>query len=98
MRHINAAFPALIERDSPAMRAAVKAYKAGFGAEPVFMRSGGSIPIVSLFQKEIPGAPVVMMGYGLPDDGIHAPNEKFSLDHFRKGIQTCIHYLKALAE
>jgi acetylornithine deacetylase/succinyl-diaminopimelate desuccinylase-like protein len=96
VRKISAGWPALIERDSSAVRAAAKAYEAGFGAAPVFLRSGGSIPIVPLFQQAI-GAPVVLMGYGLPDDNIHSPNEKFTLENFRKGIQTCIHYLKALA-
>jgi acetylornithine deacetylase/succinyl-diaminopimelate desuccinylase-like protein len=96
VRKLSVGRPAVIELDTPAVQAAAKAYQASFGAAPVFLRGGGSIPIVSLFQQAI-GAPVVLMGYGLPDDNIHSPNEKFTLESFRKGIQTCIHYLKALA-
>lgn len=93
---INAGWPALIDRDAPEMQAAAKAFEAGFGAAPVYIRGGGSIPIVALFQEVLPDAPVVLMGYGLPDDNIHSPNEKFTLENFRKGIQTSIHYLKLL--
>ncbi len=68
-----------------------------FGKEPVLMRTGGSIPVVGDFQK-ILKAPVIMMGFGLPDDNLHAPNEKYCLDHFYKGIQTIIHYFSILGE
>ncbi|MBN1285948.1 MAG: dipeptidase [Anaerolineae bacterium] len=94
---VTAAQPALIDRKSPAMQAAARAFEAGFGAKPVFIRGGGSIPIVALFQEAMPGVPVAMMGYGLPDDSGHSPNEKFTLANFRKGITTSIHYLKLLA-
>jgi acetylornithine deacetylase/succinyl-diaminopimelate desuccinylase-like protein len=87
--------PALIKRDVPAMTAAAAAYKAGFGAEPVFARAGGSIPVVAVFQQVL-GTPVILMGFGLPDDGVHAPNEKFTLENLRKGIQTAIHFHKEL--
>lgn len=77
---------------NPMMQAAVQAYKQGWGYEPIFMREGGSIPIVAHMQENI-GAPVVMMGFGLNTDNLHAPNEHFSLDHFQRGIQTSIHFM-----
>lgn len=85
--------PALVNRKHPAMRAALAAYQHGFGVLPVFVRSGGSIPIVNEFQ-ELLGAPTVLMGFALPDDRIHAPNEKFHLQNFFKGIETCICFLQ----
>jgi acetylornithine deacetylase/succinyl-diaminopimelate desuccinylase-like protein len=84
--------PALVNRNHPAVQAAVLAYKKGFGTAPVFVRSGGSIPVVNTFQ-EILGIPAVLMGFGLPDDHIHGPNEKFHLPIFYKAIETSIWYL-----
>jgi acetylornithine deacetylase/succinyl-diaminopimelate desuccinylase-like protein len=89
--------PALVDRNHPAVRAAVLAYKKGFGALPVFLRSGGSIPVVATFQ-EILGCPVVLMGFGLPDDHIHGPNEKFHLPNFYNAIATSIWYLAVAAK
>jgi acetylornithine deacetylase/succinyl-diaminopimelate desuccinylase-like protein len=97
VRAISMAKPALIDRRHPAMRAAAVAYRRGFGAEPVFLRSGGTIPIVNTFQ-EVLGIPTVLLGFALPDDRMHAPNEKFHLPNFHKGIATCIHFLAAVAE
>jgi acetylornithine deacetylase/succinyl-diaminopimelate desuccinylase-like protein len=91
-----AARPALIERTHPALRAAARAYRRGFGAAPVFLRSGGTIPVVNTFQ-ELLGLPTVLMGFALPDDRMHAPNEKFHLPNFFKGIETSIHFLSAVA-
>jgi acetylornithine deacetylase/succinyl-diaminopimelate desuccinylase-like protein len=82
----------LIDRRHPVMRAAARAYEHGFGASPVFLRSGGTIPIVNHFQ-ELLGAPTALMGFALPDDRIHAPNEKFHLPNFYRGIATCIRFL-----
>jgi acetylornithine deacetylase/succinyl-diaminopimelate desuccinylase-like protein len=58
----------------------------------VFVRSGGSIPVVNTFQ-EVLGIPAVLMGFGLPDDHIHGPNERFHLPIFYKAIETSIWYL-----
>jgi acetylornithine deacetylase/succinyl-diaminopimelate desuccinylase-like protein len=80
--------PALIARRHPSLRAAATAYRQGFGAEPIFLRSGGSIPIVNTFQEML-GLPVVLMGFALPDDGMHGPNERFYLPNFFNGIATC---------
>ena len=88
---------ALIDRDTPPMRAAAAAYEATFGRPPVFMREGGSIPVVSDFGDQL-GLPTVLMGFGLPGDRIHSPNERFYLPNFSKGIETSIRYLALLAE
>lgn len=88
--------PALVDRNHPAVRAAAFACKKGFGAFPVFLRSGGSIPVVNAFRESL-GIPTVLMGFGLPDDHIHAPNEKFHLPNFYRGIETSIWYLTAVA-
>lgn len=87
----------LVDLNEPAIQAAAQAYQAGFDVAPLFMRGGGTLPIVADFQ-DILGAPVVMMGFGLPDDNAHAPNEKLSLNLFRRGIETVIHYLALLPE
>jgi len=97
VRVLSSAKPALLRRDHPSMRAAAFAYRKGFGSPPVFLRSGGAIPVVSTFQ-EILGIPTVLMGFGLPGDRIHAPNEKFHLPNFYNGIATCIWFLAAAAE
>ena len=79
----------------PAIEAAAVAYKQGFGRRPVFLREGGTLPIVALLNKVL-RIPVVMMGFGLPDDGLHAPNEKFHLPNFYRGIETAIHFYDIL--
>ena len=92
VRTMSPIYPALVNRWHPAVQAAALAYKKGFGTLPVFVRSGGSIPVVNTFQ-EILGIPAVLMGFGLPDDHIHSPNEKFHLPNFYKAIETSIWYL-----
>jgi acetylornithine deacetylase/succinyl-diaminopimelate desuccinylase-like protein len=93
---IHHAEPVLLPTDTPYMQAAIAALEKVFGREPVLMRSGGSIPIVSLFSKVL-GVPSVMMGFGLPDDNLHAPNEKMKLDNVFKGIDASSEYLRMLA-
>jgi acetylornithine deacetylase/succinyl-diaminopimelate desuccinylase-like protein len=88
--------PAVTERNHPAASAAAVAYQKGFGAAPVFVRSGGTIPVVNLF-REMLGIPSVLMGFALPDDGLHGPNEKFHLPTFFKAIATSIHFLTEVA-
>ena len=75
----------------PAMKAASAAYSEAFGCEPVFMREGGSIPVVGQFQEFL-GLETVLMGFGLPDDKIHAPNERFYLPNYYRGIETSIRF------
>ncbi len=89
--------PALVNRNHPAVRAAVFAYRKGFGATPVFLRSGGSIPVVTSLQEML-GIPVVLMGFGLPDDHIHAPNERLYLPNFYNAIKTSVWYLALAAK
>ncbi|HEV2417832.1 MAG TPA: dipeptidase [Terriglobia bacterium] len=77
------------------VKAAAQAMEEVFKKKAVFMRSGGSIPIAGLFGKHL-HAPVVMMGFGLPDDNLHAPNEKFHLANFYHGIEAVGRYLELL--
>jgi acetylornithine deacetylase/succinyl-diaminopimelate desuccinylase-like protein len=87
-----AAMPAVIDRRHPAIRAAAAAYRRGFGVAPRFLRCGGTIPIVNLVQDKL-GIPTVLMGFALPDDRLHGPNEKMHLPTFFKGIATSIAFL-----
>jgi acetylornithine deacetylase/succinyl-diaminopimelate desuccinylase-like protein len=89
--------PALIPFDLPEMRAASRAYAKAWGHEPVFTRGGGSIPIVADI-ADMMKIPVVMMGYGLDSDGLHAANEHYTIEMFHRGIETAIVYLEELAE
>jgi acetylornithine deacetylase/succinyl-diaminopimelate desuccinylase-like protein len=97
VRLVTTGEPALVPFDLPEMQAAARAYEKGWGATPVFTRGGGSIPVVADFIK-LMELPVVMMGYGLDTDGLHAPNEHFSLEMFQRGIETAIVYLEELAQ
>jgi acetylornithine deacetylase/succinyl-diaminopimelate desuccinylase-like protein len=89
--------PALISFNLPEMQAAARAYERAWGATPTFTRGGGSIPVVADFYN-LMKIPVVMMGYGLDSDGLHAPNEHYSLEMFGRGIETAIVYLEELAQ
>ncbi len=80
----------------PAMLAAARAYRKGFGASPLFLRSGGTIPVVNQFQRVL-DIPTVLMGFALPDDRMHGPNEKFHLPNFYRGIETSIWFLHEIA-
>ena len=87
---------ALFPFDTPEMQAASRAYEKGWGVRPIFTRGGGSIPVVAEI-ADLMNIPVVMMGYGLDDDGLHSPNERFSIEMFHRGIETAIVYLEELA-
>lgn len=89
--NLGGGFSALADLNDPSMQAGISAYEKGFGARPVFMREGGSIPVVADIQKHV-GIPVVLMGFGLPDDGIHGPNEHLGIEMFHKAIDTAIHF------
>ena len=97
VRLITTGKAALFPFDIPEMQAAARAYEKGWGATPVFTRGGGSIPVVAEI-ADLMGIPVVMMGYGLDDDGLHSPNERFSIEMFARGIETAIVYLEELVE
>jgi acetylornithine deacetylase/succinyl-diaminopimelate desuccinylase-like protein len=92
---IHSAAPSLVNPDNPFIHAAAAALEEAFGAKTVYMRSGGSIPIVGLFQAHL-GIPSVLMGFGLPDDNLHSPNEKFHVPNFYRGIATVARYLERL--
>ena len=68
-----------------------------FGKEPIPVRSGGSIPIVALFESEL-GLKSILMGFGLDSDAIHSPNEHYGLFNFYKGIETIPYFFKYFAE
>jgi len=87
--------PAVVDRGHPAIRAAAAAYRRGFDAEPVFIRCGGTIPIVGVLQETL-GIPVALMGFALPDDRMHAPNEKVHLPNLFRGVTTAIWFLNDL--
>ena len=93
VRVLSAAPAVLVNPDHPAIRTAADAFAAAFGKPTVFIRSGGSIPIVGEFAQHL-GIPSVLMGFGLPDDGLHGPNEKFLLENYYKGIMTVAHFLE----
>ncbi|MGY8914998.1 MAG: dipeptidase [Flavobacteriales bacterium] len=78
-------------------KAAAKAYEATFGKTPIPQRSGGSIPIVSLFEKEL-NSKTILMGFGLDSDAIHSPNEHFGVWNYLKGIETIPHFYKHFTE
>jgi acetylornithine deacetylase/succinyl-diaminopimelate desuccinylase-like protein len=84
-----------VNPDNRFIRTAAGVMSEVFGRETVYIRSGGSIPIVGLFDEHLK-APSVMMGFGLPDDRIHAPNEKFYLPNFFRGIDAVARYLERL--
>jgi len=87
--------PSLTNPNNRFIHAAAEALRETFGKETVYIRSGGSIPIVGVFDRYL-GIPSVMMGFGLPDDNLHAPNEKFHLPNFYRGIETVARYLELL--
>jgi len=89
--------PYMTPLDSPAYRAAEKAIESSFGKKPVPVRGGGSIPICSLFEKEL-GIKIVFMGFGLDSDNLHSPNEKYNIENFYKGIETIPFFHQYFAE
>ncbi len=97
VRALHGGEPAIVDRDSPMMEAASKAYAEAFGKAPLLVRRGGSIPVVAKFQS-ILGIETILMGFGLPDDRLHSPNEKFHLPNFYRGIETNIHFMSLLGE
>jgi acetylornithine deacetylase/succinyl-diaminopimelate desuccinylase-like protein len=92
VRLIHSGDPIVVSTDNPYVRAATSAMHDVFAKETVFVRGGGSIPIVGDFIREL-HIPTLMMGFGLPDDNLHAPNEKFHLANFHRGIESIIRFL-----
>ena len=73
--------------DSKGYQAASKAVETTFGKAPIPVRGGGSIPICSILEKEL-GIKIVFMGFGLDNDNLHSPNEKYNIENYFKGIET----------
>jgi len=83
----------MVNPDHPAIHVAAQAFRDILGKETVFIRSGGSIPIVGDFAKHL-GIPTILMGFGLPDDGLHSPNEKYKVANYYAGIMTIAHFFE----
>jgi acetylornithine deacetylase/succinyl-diaminopimelate desuccinylase-like protein len=83
----------MVNPDHPAIHIAAQAFRDILGKETVFIRSGGSIPIVGDFAKHL-GIPTILMGFGLPDDGLHSPNEKYKVANYYAGIMTIAHFFE----
>jgi acetylornithine deacetylase/succinyl-diaminopimelate desuccinylase-like protein len=88
--------PVLTGIDHPGVRAAQAAYRSAFGAEPVFVREGGSIPVTVDFQEAL-HPHLLVSGFGLPGDALHSPNERYSLDQYHRGTEMVLHLMWELA-
>ncbi len=97
VRLIHSGDAIVIGTDNPYIRAATQALRSVWGKETVFIRSGGSIPIVGDFERHLQ-IPTVMMGFGLPDDNLHAPNEKFHIANFHRGIESVVAFFQELGQ
>jgi len=86
----------VVSLDSPYVAAAQRAIEQGFGRRPVFMREGGSIPVVSTF-RELLGVDTLLLGWGLDDDNTHSPNEKFCLADYHRGIKASAHLWREIS-
>jgi acetylornithine deacetylase/succinyl-diaminopimelate desuccinylase-like protein len=95
VRMIHSGDPIVVSTDNPYVQAATGAMREVFGTETVFVRGGGSIPIVGDFVRELK-IPTLMMGFGLPDDNLHAPNEKFHLANFHRGIESIVRFFNSV--
>jgi acetylornithine deacetylase/succinyl-diaminopimelate desuccinylase-like protein len=93
VRLIHSGDPIVVSTDNLYVEKATEAMRTVFQKDTVFVRGGGSIPIVGDFVREL-GMPTVMMGFGLPDDNLHAPNEKFNLNNFHRGIESIVRWLE----
>ena len=96
-RALHSAAPSLVDPDNRYIQASAEAMKQIVGKETVYIRSGGSIPIVGLFDRHL-GIPSVMMGFGLPDDNLHAPNEKMYLPNVFRGVEAVSRYLEIVGQ
>ena len=83
--------------DHPGVEAASRAYEAAYGARPVLVREGGSIPVTADFQEAL-GSHMLVTGFGLPGDALHSPNEKYSLDQYFRGIEMLLHLMENLRD
>lgn len=96
-KNLHGGNPVMIQRDGKAIKSAMNALRRTYNKEAVFMREGGSIPIVNTFTLAL-NAPVVLMGFGLPGDNIHSPNESFAVENFYGGIETSINFIEEISK
>lgn len=89
--------PVLVRRDTAGARAAEKAMEETFGVKPVWKLEGGSVPVVSMMQQML-GVESILMGFGLPDDNFHGPNEKLYLPNYYRGVETYIRFFDHVAQ
>jgi acetylornithine deacetylase/succinyl-diaminopimelate desuccinylase-like protein len=97
VRRLHGGEPAITPIDSPGVQAAAAALHKGFGKKPLFQGEGGSIPIVVQFKKLL-GLDTVLLGFGVPDENAHAPNEFINLENFFGGIRTTAHFYNELPD
>ncbi len=95
VRELHGGEPAITPIDSAGVKAAIAALEKGFGKKPLYQREGGSIPIVVDFKKRL-GLDTVLLGFGLPDENAHAPDEFLDLENFYGGIRTVVHFMNEL--
>jgi acetylornithine deacetylase/succinyl-diaminopimelate desuccinylase-like protein len=96
VRVLSASPGLVVNPGHPAIDVAARAFGEVFGKQTVFIRSGGSIPIVGDFANHL-GIPTILMGFGLPDDGLHSPNEKYKVENYYLGIMTIAHFFEQYA-
>ncbi len=95
--YLHGAKAVVVEAEGPLVDAALDAMEDVWGARPVRIREGGSIPIVATF-AEVLKAPVLLLGFGLHDDGLHSPNEKFNISHYYNGVRSVARLLDKVGE
>ncbi len=93
VRVLSAGPAVMVNPDHPAIQVAAQAFSDMLKRPTVFIRSGGSIPIVGDFARHL-GIPTILMGFGLPDDGLHSPNEKYKVENYYSGIMTIAHFFE----
>jgi acetylornithine deacetylase/succinyl-diaminopimelate desuccinylase-like protein len=98
IRLLAACYPAITDINSPTMHAASRAYEKVWGKKPFFERGGGTLPILADLQQQLNNLPIVLMGFGLDDDGAHGPNENFTIELFHKGIDTAIYFCEEMGK
>jgi acetylornithine deacetylase/succinyl-diaminopimelate desuccinylase-like protein len=93
LRVLGAAPAVMVDPNHPAIRIAARAFSDMLGKPTVLTRNGGSIPVVGDFATHL-RVPTILMGFGLPDDGLHSPNEKYRLGNYYTGIMTIAHFFE----
>jgi len=96
IRMLSSSDAVVVDPSAPPVKAAAAVAREIWGKDPVYMREGGSVPVVTQFHRVLK-VPTVLFGFGLPDDNLHAPNEKYYLPNFYKGIDTVIAWLERVA-